>query len=173
MYINKGQNAMSNKNKKYRVLFVCLGNICRSPSAEAIMKKMVHDAGLSDRILIDSAGIHGYHEGELADSRMRMHGSRRGYKFESRSRPVKTADFYDFDMIIGMDDSNISDLKRKAPDVESLGKIHRMMDFSRDKLYDHVPDPYYGGASGFELVLDLLEDACQGLLETISSAQDS
>lgn len=156
-----------------KILFVCLGNICRSPSAEAIMRKMVRDVGLTDTILIDSAGIHGYHEGELPDSRMRMHGSRRGYKLDSRSRPVKTSDFYDFDMIIGMDDSNIADLKRKAPDLESLAKIHRMTDFSRNKLYDHVPDPYYGGASGFELVLDLLEDACAGLLETISSTPDN
>ncbi len=159
--------------KEYKILFVCLGNICRSPSAEAIMKKLVADAGLQDRILIDSAGMHGYHEGELPDSRMRMHASRRGYKLDSRSRPVKNADFYDFDLIIGMDDSNISALQRKAPDVESLEKIHRMTDFSRNKLYDHVPDPYYGGASGFELVLDLLEDACAGLLETIFSTLDN
>lgn len=163
---------IENQNK-IKVLFVCLGNICRSPSAEAIMKKLVSEAGLTDRIFIDSAGIHGYHEGELPDSRMRMHGSRRGYKLDSLSRPVKTADFYDFDMIIGMDDSNISDLRRKAPDVESLDKIHRMTDFSHNKLHDHVPDPYYGGASGFELVLDLLEDSCAGLLEAISSTPDN
>lgn len=159
--------------KKYKVLFVCLGNICRSPSAEAIMKKLVHDAGLSDRIFVDSAGIHDYHEGELPDPRMRMHGSRRGYTLDSRSRPVKLEDFYDFDLIVGMDDSNISALRRKAPDAESLEKICRMTDFSRDKLYDHVPDPYYGGASGFELVLDLLEDACAGLLESISLTRDN
>lgn len=161
------------KKKKYSILFVCLGNICRSPSAEAIMKKIVGEAGCGDLFFIDSAGIHGYHEGELPDSRMRMHGARRGYKLDSRSRPVKTDDFYDFDMIIGMDDGNISDLRRKAPDVESLEKIHRMTDFARNKLYDHVPDPYYGGASGFELVLDLLEDSCTGLFETISSTQDN
>lgn len=157
----------------YKILFVCLGNICRSPSAEGIMKKLVADAGLSGQIKIDSAGIHGFHEGELPDSRMRMHAERRGYNLTSRSRPVKTRDFYDFDMIIGMDDSNISALRSKAPDVASLDKIHRMTDFSRNKLYDHVPDPYYGGASGFELVLDLLEDACAGLLDAISSARDS
>lgn len=164
---------MESKEKKYRILFVCHGNICRSPAAEAIMKKRVRDAGLSDRVVIDSAGIHGYHEGESADSRMRMHGGRRGYRFDSRSRPVRMSDFYDFDLIIGMDDSNVADLKRKAPDMESLGKIRRMMDFARDKMYDHVPDPYYGGASGFELVLDLLEDACGGLLAFISSTPDS
>jgi len=159
--------------ESYRVLFICMGNICRSPSAEAIMKKLVKDAGLSGRIQVDSAGILGYHEGELPDSRMRTHGARRGYVLDSRSRPVKTRDFYDFDLIIGMDDSNIDSLNGKAPDLESRAKIRKMTEFSHDKTYDHVPDPYYGGASGFELVLDLLEDSCAGLLEFISSTPDN
>ena len=163
---------MGEKNE-YKILFVCLGNICRSPSAEAVMKKLVKDAGLENYIEIDSAGIMGYHEGERADQRMRAHASRRGYVLDSISRPVRTTDFYDFDLIIGMDDRNIDDLKRKAPDLESVAKIHQMTEYSRNKLYDHVPDPYYGGASGFELVLDLLEDACGGLLETISSGRDN
>lgn len=145
-------------------MFVCLGNICRSPSAEAVMKKLVKDAGLEKSFFIDSAGIMGYHEGERADDRMRGHAARRGYVLDSISRPVRTQDFYDFDLIIGMDDRNVDDLKQKAPDLESLAKIHQMTEYSRNKLYDHVPDPYYGGASGFELVLDLLEDACAGLL---------
>ena len=161
------------EKKEYKILFVCLGNICRSPSAEAVMKKLVKDAGLDNYIEIDSAGIMGYHEGERADQRMRAHASRRGYVLDSISRPVRTTDFYDFDLIIGMDDRNIDDLKRKAPDLESVAKIHQMTEYSRNKLYDHVPDPYYGGASGFELVLDLLEDACGGLLETISSGRDN
>lgn len=156
------------KQDKIRLLFVCLGNICRSPSAEAVMKKMVEEAGLEKQIEIDSAGTAAYHEGEMADSRMRMHGSRRGYSLESISRPVRMSDFFDFDMIIGMDDRNIADLKHKAPDQESVSKIVQMTDFSRNKTYDHVPDPYYGGATGFELVLDILEDACQGLLDYIS-----
>ena len=163
---------MGEKNE-YKILFVCLGNICRSPSAEAVMKKLVKDAGLDNYIAVDSAGIMGYHEGERADQRMRAHASRRGYVLDSISRPVRTTDFYDFDLIIGMDDRNIDDLKRKAPDLESVAKIHQMTEYSRNKLYDHVPDPYYGGASGFELVLDLLEDACGGLLETISSGRDN
>lgn len=161
------------EKKEYKILFVCLGNICRSPSAEAVMKKLVKDAGLDNYIEVDSAGIMGYHEGERADQRMRAHASRRGYVLDSISRPVRTTDFYDFDLIIGMDDRNIDDLKRKAPDLESVAKIHQMTEYSRNKLYDHVPDPYYGGASGFELVLDLLEDACGGLLETISSGRDN
>lgn len=155
-------------NKKYRILFVCLGNICRSPSAEAVMKQLVSDAGLNERIEVDSAGIIGYHEGEMADPRMRAHAARRGYALESISRPVRSLDFYDFDLIIGMDNRNIDDLKRMAPDLESVAKIHQMTEYSRNRLYDYVPDPYYSGAEGFELVLDLLEDACQGLLDTIN-----
>lgn len=164
---------MKEKNKEFKILFVCLGNICRSPSAEAVMKKLVEDAGMSDRIIVDSAGIMGYHEGERADSRMRAHAARRGYRLDSISRQVRTDDFFDFDLIIGMDDRNVDDLKQKAPDLESVSKIHQMTEYSRNKLYDYVPDPYYGGASGFELVLDLLEDACEGLLETISSNPDN
>ncbi len=155
------------ERKEYKVLFVCLGNICRSPSAEAVMKKLVHDAGLDGRIKVDSAGIIGYHEGEKADLRMRSHAARRGYKLDSISRPVRTEDFFDFDLIIGMDNRNIDDLKRKAPDLESVEKIHQMTEYAQDKLYDYVPDPYYSGAEGFELVLDLLEDACAGLLKEL------
>lgn len=156
------------KKGVYKILFVCLGNICRSPSAEAVMKKLVREAGLDERIKVDSAGIIGYHEGERADPRMRAHAARRGYRLDSISRPVRTEDFYDFDLIIGMDDRNIDDLKRKAPDLASVEKIHRMTEYSRNKLYDHIPDPYYSGAEGFELVLDLLEDACGGLLECLN-----
>lgn len=155
------------KHEKLRLLFVCLGNICRSPSAEAVMKKVVKDAGLEKEIYIDSAGTNGFHRGEQADSRMRAHASRRGYVLDSISRPVEMRDFFDFDLIIGMDDHNISELKRRSPDYESRQKIHQMTDFACNKLYDHVPDPYYGGDAGFELVLDLLEDACAGLLAYI------
>ena len=156
------------KEEKVRLLFVCLGNICRSPSAEAVMKRLVKDAGLGDRIEIDSAGIAGYHEGDRADSRMRAHAARRGYKLDSVSRPVCTDDFYDFDLIIGMDDRNIDALKEKAPDVETERKIGRMTDYCRVKVVDYVPDPYYGGAQGFENVLDILEDACGGLLDSLT-----
>lgn len=130
------------------------------------MKQLVEKAGLEDCFVIDSAGILSYHEGELPDSRMRAHAARRGYNLTHRSRPVRTADFYDFDIIIGMDDRNIEDLKERAPSLEAERKIHRMTDFcTRFTHADHVPDPYYGGAEGFEYVLDLLEDACAGLLE--------
>ena len=151
-----------------RILFVCLGNICRSSSAEEIMRTFIKNAGREKEIEVDSAGILSYHEGELPDSRMRMHASRRGYHLTHRSRPVHTLDFYDFDMIIGMDDRNIQDLIDRVPDLESEKKICRMTDFCRNKVVDYVPDPYYGGAQGFENVLDILEDACEGLLISLT-----
>ena len=150
-----------------KILFVCLGNICRSSMAEGVMLHLIKEAGLEKEFVIDSAGILSYHQGELPDSRMRAHAARRGYQLVHRSRPVRTEDFYNFDLIIGMDDRNIDDLKRKAPDLESVEKIHQMTEYSQNKLYDHVPDPYYSGAEGFELVLDLLEDACAGLLDEL------
>ena len=107
------------------------------------------------------------HSGELPDSRMRAHASKRGYKLTHRSRPVSSQDFEEFDMIIAMDDSNYNNLKRLAPDLESEAKIYRMMDYSQSLDYDHVPDPYYSGAEGFEIVLDLLEDACGNLLKEL------
>lgn len=162
------------KKKKVSILFVCLGNICRSPAAEGIMKKLVREAGLEEFIKVDSAGLIGYHEGELPDVRMRNHSNRRGYQLDSRSRPVRPEDFYEFDYIIGMDDRNYDELRSMAPDVYAMQKVHRMVEYSRQySSHDHVPDPYYGGESGFELVLDLLEDACAGLLEVISSTPDN
>lgn len=153
-------------NKK-RVLFVCLGNICRSAAAEAVMKAVVarHDA--ADQFVIDSAGILSYHQGEPADSRMRYFASQRGYDVTSISRPVVSDDFDRFDMIIGMDDSNIDALKEKAYTEEHLTKIHKMTDFAIHSQADHVPDPYYGGHEGFERVMDLLEDTCEGLYQQI------
>ena len=150
-----------------KILFVCLGNICRSSSAEEVMRTLIRKEGLEREIEVDSAGILSYHQGELPDSRMRMHASRRGYNLTHRSRPVCTDDFYHFDMIIGMDDRNIEALIERAPDLETEKKIRRMTDYCRVKMVDYVPDPYYGGAQGFENVLDILEDACAGLLESI------
>ena len=152
--------------EKKRILFVCLGNICRSSSAQTIMQARVDELGLSDNYYIDSAGLISYHQGEPADSRMRAHAARRGYNITHLSRPVTYNDFFDFDMIIGMDDSNISRLKELAPGLDELAKIHRMTDFCVNKVVDHVPDPYYGGASGFENVLDILEDAVEGLIQS-------
>ncbi len=148
-----------------KILFVCLGNICRSSSAEGVMLHLLEQKGLQDQFEIDSAGILSYHQGELPDSRMRAHAARRGYDLVHRSRPVKSYDFDNFDMIIGMDDRNISDLKEIAPSVEAMKKISRMTDYCTRYTDDYVPDPYYGGSEGFEHVLDLLEDACEGLLD--------
>lgn len=156
-----------NSNMQYRILFVCLGNICRSPAGEGIMRKFVETEGLHDKIKIDSAGTSGYHIGELPDSRMRQHGARRGYDFNSLSRKFTANDFDNFDLILAMDDSNYANILRLSPDLESDAKVKRMVDFSVKYSHDHVPDPYYSGADGFELVLDLLEDACQGLLTEV------
>ncbi|WP_185154633.1 low molecular weight protein-tyrosine-phosphatase [Dysgonomonas sp. 511] len=158
---------MKDNTKLYKVLFVCLGNICRSPAAEGIFKKLVEENKLGDKIIADSAGTSGYHNGELPDSRMRQHGARRGYKFDSLSRKFTVHDFDDFDIILAMDDSNYANIMRLAPDIESERKVYRMVDFLQKYSHDHVPDPYYSGADGFELVLDLLEDGCNGLLEQI------
>lgn len=148
-----------------RILFVCLGNICRSAAAEEIMRNRVVHAGLEKEIDLDSAGLSSYHQGDPADSRMRAHAARRGYRITHLSRPVGYHDFFDFDMLIGMDDSNLSGLRDLAPGLPEEQKIYRMTDFCRRIPADHVPDPYYGGDSGFETVLDILEDACDGLLD--------
>lgn len=156
------------KNKTMvRILFVCLGNICRSPAAQGVMQRLIDERKVSGNFMLDSAGTYAGHAGELPDKRMRVHAARRGYDLTHHSRPVRALDFEDFDLIIAMDDSNYESLKNMAPSVEAERKIVRMIDFSR--LHPHyyaIPDPYYEGASGFELVLDLLEDACAGLLES-------
>jgi len=149
---------------KYKILFVCLGNICRSSAAEEIMRQKIRKAGVEDSFFVDSAGLISYHQGEMADPRMRMHAKRRGYDITHLSRPVKQQDFYDFDLIVGMDASNIDRLHCLCPTVEDESKIVMMTDYCMEKVADHVPDPYYGGASGFENVLDILEDACEGLM---------
>lgn len=147
-----------------KILFVCLGNICRSSTAHGIMLHLLNEAGLEEEFLIDSAGILNYHEGELPDSRMRAHAARRGYNLTHRSRPVQTDDFYNFDLIIGMDDRNMADLRDRAPSPEEEKKLCRMTSYCTRFNVDHVPDPYYGGVEGFEYAIDLLEDACNGLL---------
>ena len=150
------------------LLFVCLGNICRSPAAEAVMAGKIKTAGWSDSIVCDSAGIIGYHSGERSDSRMIKHALRRGYNLTSLSRKVKPEiDFKYFDMIIGMDDQNIKDLNSLARSESDRRKIFKMTDFCNNSFYNHVPDPYYGDAAGFELVLDILEDGCSGLIAHI------
>lgn len=150
-----------------RILFVCLGNICRSSTAEEVMRTYIRKAGLEHEIEVDSAGLSSYHQGELPDVRMRMHAMQRGYNLTHRSRPVVKSDFSNFDMIVAMDHSNVSKLEAKTSTDAERKKIHLATEFCRNMDVDVVPDPYYGGAEGFEYVLDILEDACEGLLEEI------
>jgi len=153
---------------KTKILFVCLGNICRSPSAEAVFKGLLKKRGLNHKFTVDSAGTSGWHVGEPADKRMQKHAAKRGYSLDSISRQFEPDEDFDrFDLIIGMDDENILALKRVARGQADLEKIYKMTDFSIDWSYSEVPDPYYGGEEGFELVLDLLEDASSGLLDSI------
>ena len=150
------------------ILFVCLGNICRSPAAEGVFRSMAEEKGVADRFIIDSAGLYGGHAGDQPDSRMRVHAFQRGYSLTHHSRTVKISDFEDFDLIIAMDDSNYSRLRRLAPTVEDERKVVKMIDFVNGfPQYDCVPDPYYEGAEGFEIVLDLLEDGCRNLLDIL------
>ena len=153
---------------KQRILFVCLGNICRSPAAEGIMQDMINKEGLQNLFELDSAGLYGGHAGELPDKRMRVHANKRGYNLIHHSRPVKVRDFEDFDLIVAMDDNNYYSLLKMAPTIEDEKKIVKMIDFVKGfPNYDCVPDPYYEGSEGFEIVLDLLEDGCRNLLDKI------
>jgi protein-tyrosine phosphatase len=153
---------------KKKVLFVCLGNICRSPSAEAVLRGLIKNRDLEKEFEIDSAGTSGWHIGESADQRMQSHAIKRGYDLTSLSRQFDPkTDFDYFDYIIGMDDQNLQVLKSMARNNADLAKIYKITDFSQEYSYNEIPDPYYGGDAGFELVLDLLEDGCEGFLKTI------
>lgn len=154
---------------KIGILFVCLGNICRSPAAHGIMDRLVREKGLADRFEIDSAGLYGGHAGDLPDHRMRVHARRRGLELTHRSRQVRESDFDRFDIIVAMDDSNYDRLRAMAPTTEDEHKVVKMADFfTLHPWADCVPDPYYDGAQGFENALDLIEDGCQSLLSTIN-----
>lgn len=153
---------------KVRILFVCLGNICRSPAAEGVMRSIIEAEGAGSRYNIDSAGTGNYHIGDLPDNRMRIHARRRGYELTHRCRQVTASDFDNFDLIVAMDASNARNLHHIAPSPEAEDKIIMMADFADlATRYDHIPDPYYEGAEGFELVLDLLESACHNLYTNI------
>ncbi|WP_370978737.1 low molecular weight protein-tyrosine-phosphatase [Agaribacterium sp. ZY112] len=147
-----------------RVLFVCLGNICRSPTAEAVFRAEVEKAGLSKLIDIDSAGTSNWHVGKAPDPRAIQAGKSRHYDLSAlRGRQAISDDFEAFDYVLAMDQSNFDDLAAIAPS-QYLSRLHLFLDFSKQDAYREVPDPYYGGDQGFALVLDLIEDASQGLL---------
>ncbi len=149
-----------------KVLFVCLGNICRSPSAEAAFLAVVQRQGLATKIVVDSAGTIGHHAGEKADPRAIKQGKLRGLEITSIARkfdPVN--DFVNFDYIIGMDDSNIRDLESLDPEGKYHSKIFKMTDFKINRSESIVPDPYYGDTSAFDLVLDIVQDCSEGLMK--------
>ena len=172
--VKKAVEASRSEGRPIGILFVCLGNICRSPAGEGVFAALADERGVLSSYKLDSAGFYGGHRGDLPDSRMRRAASRRGLNLRHRSRTVTTSDFYDFDIIIGMDDNNISSLHGLAPSPETEAKIVRMTDFARNNpQWDYVPDPYYEGAEGFELVLDLLEDACGTLLDETERLRES
>ncbi len=153
--------------KKVSVVFVCMGNICRSPTAEAVFRHYVESAGLSGQILIDSAGTHDYHIGDKPDSRAQRAALQRGYDMSRlRGRQVEEEDFRRFDYVLAMDSANLAILQRINP-PDSDTRVGLFLEYARHHTEREVPDPYYGGADGFERVLDMVEDAAQGLLEEI------
>ena len=153
--------------KKFGVLFVCTGNICRSPSAEAIFRKLAADSGMSQTVTADSAGTHGYHVGEPPDPRAQKAAAKRGYDLSAlRARTIEDADFQRFDLILAMDQEHYAILTRIAGSAADH-QVKLMMSYARLFKELDVPDPYYGGPQGFERVLDMLEDAAKGLLESL------
>jgi len=153
------------------VLFVCMGNICRSPTAEAVLRVQARRRGLESRLRIDSAGTHGWHAGNPPDARACAHGARRGYELASlRARRVLPEDFERFDHVLAMDRANLAHLHALEVADGAAAQVGLLMRHARrHAAVDEVPDPYYGAADGFERVLDLIEDACEGLLEHIAS----
>jgi protein-tyrosine phosphatase len=154
-------------SKKISVLFVCMGNICRSPTAEAVFRHYVENAGLSEYILIDSAGTHDYHVGDAPDMRAQRSAQQRGYDMSKlRGRQVGAGDFRRFDYVLAMDRANLAILQHITP-PDSTTQPQLLLEYARHHREREVPDPYFGGMDGFEQVMDMVEDATQGLLEDI------
>jgi len=155
--------------KKTRVLFVCLGNICRSPTAEGVFQKKLSQLNLENTIEIDSAGTAAWHAGKSPDTRTIAAASLRGYELaQLRARQVKPNDFYEFDYVLAMDNSNLDDLLAQKPS-DSTATVELFLDYANDTNVREVPDPYYGGKDGFETVLDLVENASDGLLAVLQN----
>ena len=152
-----------------KLLFVCLGNICRSPAAEGVFLHLIEEQGLSDHFMVDSAGTGSWHVGNRADPRMRAAAERRGIHLPSRARQIELDDFSRFDLVVTMDSDNLRNVRSLAQEAGSAAtaSIRPMLSYAKFTQLEDVPDPYYGGEQGFEQVLDLLEDACSGLIEEI------
>ncbi|MEH1859096.1 MAG: low molecular weight protein-tyrosine-phosphatase [Nostoc sp.] len=156
----------------YKLLFVCLGNICRSPSAENIMNHLIEQAGLSEHILCDSAGTSSYHIGSPPDRRMSAAAATKlGIKLRGRARPFQKSDFQDFDLILAMDRENYENILTLDRTEQYQHKVRLMCEFCSRHTLKEVPDPYYGGQEGFNQVIDLLIDACEGLLTKVKSEE--
>ena len=156
-------------SKPYSILFVCTGNICRSPTAEGVMLKKVAALSWGSRLRIDSAGTHGYHVDAPPDTRSQAHAAKRGYDLSPlRARKLTREDFSDFDLLLAMDHDNMAYMTAMCPPA-ARAKLEMMMHYAPQHDADIVPDPYYGGAAGFEHVLDYLEDACDGLIRKLEA----
>ena len=155
----------------YKLLFVCLGNICRSPSAENIMSHLIEEAGLSDRIQCDSAGTSSYHIGSAPDSRMSEAAARRSIVLRGQARQLQKGDFEKFDLILAMDNENYRDILYLDREDKYKDKVRLICEFASHHQEKEVPDPYYGGKAGFDKVIDLLLDSCSGLLKYIIDSQ--
>lgn len=152
-----------------KVLMVCMGNICRSPTAEGVLRHKLREAGVAALVVVDSAGTHGYHTGEPPDERAVRHARQRGYDLSAlRARQITAADFERFDLLLAMDWDNLAELKELCP-VEHRGKLRRLTEYAQRFDNPVVPDPYYGSAAAFEQVLDLVEDACAGLIAELAT----
>lgn len=150
------------------VLFVCMGNICRSPTAEGVARKLIKEAGLQDWVSVDSAGTHDYHAGEPPDRRAQVAAHRRGYDLSSlRARQIIEADFRDFDLLLAMDANNLALIESMCP-FQHRSKLGFLMSYARKAKLSFVPDPYCRGAADFDKVLDYIEDACTGLVDALS-----
>ena len=156
--------------KKISVLFVCLGNICRSPAAEAIFTSLIEKNGLTDGFIVDSAGTGSWHIGKKADSRMRIAAERRDINILSRARQISSKDFDEFNYILAMDDSNFQNIQnlKNRTSLTDFASIKKIQNFRSVFKEEEVPDPYFGGDEGFDKVLDILEDSVSGFLNSIS-----
>ena len=152
-----------------KILFVCLGNICRSPAAEGIFKQKIKERDLDNFFVVDSAGTGSWHAGNLPDQRMRMAALSRGIELTSRARQIEENDLYEFDHILVMDKDNLHAVKSLIQDKKDLvnSKIKLILSYFKESQLDEVPDPYYGGQNGFDQVLDLLESAIDGLIDSL------